>query len=132
MSSSSKYNKRTLAYHELGEAAKELGKKIISTGEALVVLGKALEHIKQTERIAKPHTLRWKDEKGKKHVKVQRDGLPQPIRQEIQALLARTEKLRDKVKAIPVTKDERILADDKKARARIERKEKRSGNKAFD
>jgi hypothetical protein len=128
MSSSSKYNKRTLAYHELGQAAKELGKKIISTGEALVVLGKALEHVKQAEGIAKPHTLRWKDEKGS-HVKVQRDGLPQHIRVQIQALLARTEKLRDQVKAIPVTKEERVLAEDKKAKARIERKEQGSANK---
>ena len=124
MSSSSKYNKRTMVQHELGEAARELGQKIVSVGEALVALGKALEHISQAEKLAKPHTLRWKDEKGK-HVKVQRDGLPQHIREQIRTLAARTEKLRDDVKAIPVTKEERILAADRKAKTRAEAKGRR-------
>jgi len=115
MSSSGRMDsKRIDAYHQLREAAKlfvRAAEKHLEAVEALGLLEEGRKRVKQASRVAQPTVL-----DGKK----KRDGLPAGIRGMISRLAAKADQVAQRVKDVPVTKDQKLAA-------RAERRRRNAG-----
>jgi len=121
--SARKGNKRTDTFLELKKARESLGVALDSLAtarDALAAVQRALGHIKQAARSAGPTTFAW-EEKGYPLLKVKRDALPAGIRRKISGLATRVEAVMAEVKAIPVTKDQVVMAKAEKAKRKAKK-----------
>ena len=105
MSSSGRMDsKRIDAYRKLREAAElfaRAAEKHLEAVEALGLLEQGRKRITQASRSAQPTVL-----DGKK----KRDGLPSGIRGMISRLAEKADQVAQRVKDVPVTKDQRLVA----------------------
>ena len=121
--SARKGNKRTDTFLELKKARESLGVALdglATARDALAAVQRALGHIKQAARSAEATTLSW-EEKGVAKSMVKRDALPVGIRRKIAGLATRVEAVMAEVKAIPVTKDQVVMAKAEKAKRKAKK-----------
>jgi len=121
--SARKGNKRTDTFLELKKAAEDLHKaadKLASIAEALKLLEKASGHIDNASKAAQATKLDW-EEKSQARSLVKRDALPAGIRRKIAGLATRVETLMAEVRAIPVTKDQAVMAKAEKAKRKAKK-----------
>lgn len=107
-----KDSRRIRAFQELEEAWKLLeqaAKKGVKAARSLQFIEEAEKKVQQAARIAEPTTLRAK-ESDTGRPKTLRDGMPADIRRAIQRDAERLKKTAARVKAVPVTADQRVLA----------------------
>jgi len=107
-----KDSKRIRAFQQLEEAAKllaEAGRKMTKAARALQLIEEAGEKVQRAARIAEPTTF-TADETGTGRPKTLRDGLPADIRRAISREAERLQKLAARVKAVPITREQRVLA----------------------
>ena len=107
-----KDSKRIRALQDLEEAWALLGqaaKKGVRATQALLRIEEAREKVEKAALAATPTTLKAEESDTGKP-KTLRDGLPADIRRAIQREAEHLQRLAARVKAIPVTKDQRVLA----------------------
>ena len=111
-SSGRKDARRIAAYRQLEEAGKllaEAGKKMTKAARALQLIEQAQKKVVAAQKTAEPTTLKA-EETGTGRAKTLRDGLPADIRRAINRESERLKKLAARVKAVPVTKQQQLLA----------------------
>lgn len=121
--SARKGNKRTDTYWNLKKASQALQRamdSLATTQDGLAALNKAIRHVLDAGVAAEATKLDW-EEKGQPRSLVKRDALPAGIRQKISGLAAKVEAVMSEVKAIPVTKDQVVMAKVEKAKRKAKK-----------
>ena len=112
--------RRIGAFQQLEEAWKLLeqaAKKGQKAARALQLIEEAEKKVQSTSVVSVPTTFKA-EETGTGKPKTLRDGLPADIRRAIEREAAHLKKLAARVKAVPITEDERILTQVNRRRER--------------
>jgi len=120
-SSGRKDSRRIRAFQELEEAWKLLeqaAKKGLKAARALQLIEEAQGRVERGASAAEPTTFKA-DESGTGRPKTLRDGLPADVRRAVQREAGHLKKLAARVKAVPVTPDQRLLARVKKRKEKV-------------
>lgn len=107
-----------LELRHAAQALRALSRKSATAADALEALARAQKHLAEAERQAGPSVVRWSDAADQRevvHEIVKKDALPASIHRQIANLSRRCLEVASRVKAIPLTMNEKAAADKEKA-----------------